>query len=570
MHQACLVLTSTSTRAYLRLPGAVKPNVVRHRLILEHSATAFGGFIYCTHPTLVALLIWLSTMEIHMRQIHPSINHGELSNELATILHSDNFKMLSTTPLNFHLQLLKDSQGMRAHIGSGFLTLPTAEAGEAFFSLYGDGPNSSLPRTPIFLRNKQIRFSRSRRPIRLPVLKSILNYPYKSPEEVTAERNHTHSTMPTNKQSVLVDSIQFGWLCRDYDTSVEWEKNVTGACYLAFQNDRREIIVHIIQGSQKYAIQIRRSQIRSISLHTYLGQEPVIHFDFDSPPIFLHEHASINPRSAKYPLHRRLSALPMDDHARTAPFTSQSLRLVCHSTGDLHKFRMLCREARFGQKIDDTEWPISRRNLFSAEALEALHRQLRKLHWPVSFQMLALLNGRAVDPHEALTLIPQIYSLSTKKGKEFTAAFLRALRPRLEIWDTEYNMVDALEAIRVFFDECLTEFTAHYKARDTSDTANFLSYHVNITPTAILLDGPFPERSNRVVRAYGPAHYEHFLRVAFCDEGHLQYRFDRDTDAPEFLQKRVGGFLHGGLTLAHRNFRFLAYSQSALKEHAVW
>src|ERR1700748_3359118 len=81
--------------------------------------------------------------------------------------------------------------------------------------------------------------------------------------------------------------------------------------------------------------------------------------------------------------------------------------------------------------------------------------------------------------------------------------------------------------------------------------------------------GPFPERTNRVIRTY-PGKEHHFIRVCFMDENKLQFRFDRDVDGPAFTRQRVGTILNQGIQVAGRNFQWVGYSMSALKEHAVW
>jgi RNA-dependent RNA polymerase len=57
--------------------------------------------------------------------------------------------------------------------------------------------------------------------------------------------------------------------------------------------------------------------------------------------------------------------------------------------------------------------------------------------------------------------------------------------------------------------------------------------------------------------------------VAFRDEDHLQYRWDREVDGATFVRQRVGQVLHDGFTIAGRNFQFLGYSQSQLHSHCV-
>jgi RNA-dependent RNA polymerase len=98
-------------------------------------------------------------------------------------------------------------------------------------------------------------------------------------------------------------------------------------------------------------------------------------------------------------------------------------------------------------------------------------------------------------------------------------------------------------------------------------------HHVIITPSRILLEGPYTTQSNRVIRHYlehDPTLAERFVRVEFRDEDHLAYRWDGDVDGTWFLQQRVGGILRHGFELGGRAFEFLAYSTSALREHSVW
>ena len=71
------------------------------------------------------------------------------------------------------------------------------------------------------------------------------------------------------------------------------------------------------------------------------------------------------------------------------------------------------------------------------------------------------------------------------------------------------------------------------------------------------------------MRAY-PGFENNFVRVVFTDEANLKFRFDKDFDGPAFIRNRVGGILRQGLVVAARKFEFLAYSMSALRDHAVW
>ena len=98
-------------------------------------------------------------------------------------------------------------------------------------------------------------------------------------------------------------------------------------------------------------------------------------------------------------------------------------------------------------------------------------------------------------------------------------------------------------------------------------------HHVIITPSRIVLEGPYMTESNRVIRHYqshDPSLADHFVRVEFRDEDRLAYRWDGDVDGTWFLQQRVGGVLRHGFELGGRAFEYLAYSTSALRQHSVW
>jgi RNA-dependent RNA polymerase len=98
-------------------------------------------------------------------------------------------------------------------------------------------------------------------------------------------------------------------------------------------------------------------------------------------------------------------------------------------------------------------------------------------------------------------------------------------------------------------------------------------HHVIITPSRILLEGPYTTQSNRVIRKYqdhDPALAERFIRVEFRDEDRLAYRWDGDVDGTWFLQQHVGGILRHGFELGGRAFEFLAYFTSALRGHSFW
>ncbi|KAH8834885.1 RNA dependent RNA polymerase-domain-containing protein [Flagelloscypha sp. PMI_526] len=96
----------------------------------------------------------------------------------------------------------------------------------------------------------------------------------------------------------------------------------------------------------------------------------------------------------------------------------------------------------------------------------------------------------------------------------------------------------------------------------------YQSYHVIITPTTQVLEGPLPDQSNSLLRRFGS--YDQFLRVSFQDEERCKLRRDQDVDIKDLLNARYLPILAEGLDIAGRHYEWLGYSMSGLKEHSFW
>lgn len=491
-------------------------------------------------------------MNIHIQNISFSVTPNDLIIHLATdILHSPNYARFSPIPINFHVQLFRDRKGNRIHGGSGTLTLPTADVGLELLREYGPQVNGGLPPKSSIVDRRIIKFSQSSHNVQQKIVDRIVRQPYRDPRAIEEQQHRTHTLQDT----VSVDTIQFGWECRDYVYSIEWEEHFRGVCFLSLDDERREIRIRIFKEGI-VTIAIRFSQIQNISVHHYsVTDEPIIYIASNMPPTFLKEGRK----------HERLSALPYNNHEAVAPYTSLALRLICSTKADLRKFRELSNTARL-HNIRDFDCPVERRGRFGTAVVETFERWLRALNWCISFQLVALVRSYAVDMREVLDLIPRIAKITQQEGKEYTAGLLCHFSPKVKamFWD------DNSQTVAQCFALAEETYSKTKRAPPIQEESLFESFHVTITPTTMSLEGPFRERSNRVIRSYQREHHESFLRVSFADEGRLSYRFDRDVDGPQFVRRRVGGFLFGGLTIARRKFVFLAYSQSALKEHAVW
>ncbi|KAJ6627235.1 RdRP-domain-containing protein [Mycena sp. CBHHK59/15] len=494
-------------------------------------------------------------IEVHLKDISFSTKHHQVVTELAKILHSPRYARFSAVPLNFVVYLFKDNRGNKPHSGSGSLTL-FQNAALQFLEEYGERSDGRPPLNILKIGGMRVKFSVGRKKPRPEVVERIQRFPFVDP--AVAEKKERR-TRVLHSQSIPIGALQFGWRCRDSVLSVEWEQNVDGS--LSFNDDKRQIRISFARSTETLFVAVRFSQIAS-ALLDISTKDPVIYLELYEPPIFESWTGT--------GLRQRLSCLPLSDHERVAPFTSTAIRVICTSPDDLNRFRQLGRTAGI-HNIYTSELYVERRGLFSANVLKKLQDHLKVLRWSVAFQVEALLRCGALDATEVLAIIPDIRLMVVSKGRSYTTSFTRDFGNKVLHWN-EFDG-DKPQTIQEFMADVEAEFAKSSAKMQSSlqstDKSLFQSLHVTISPTAIFLYGPF--RSNRVIRSFPSSKHDCFLRVSFADEGKLQYRWDREIDCVAFTRRRVGEFLiQKGLTIAGRNFQFLAYSQSALKEHAVW
>jgi hypothetical protein len=491
-------------------------------------------------------------MNIDIKNLDFSLSKAQVIKALTSVLHEAPFKALPDDPrMNFHVHLYKAKNVVHKNMGSGLLTLPTLEVGKKFLQMHRSAK-------PFRIGNRPVRFSDSAKPLQEDVLNKIRCQPFADPvdEDERSQWNREHDA-----SDLKVELLQFGWICRDYTFSVECEENCRDRCHMAFNDDRREIRLHLRLLEEFYIIVIPFASIINVSTSTNYDREHALVFYLNAPPAYEQQEQPGGKR-------RKLHHIPIPDHERVAPFTSMAIRIVCGSQRDIQRFRNLCRNARLN-KVDEYDYPVEHRNLFSEADMISIIYSFRSLPWKVAFQMEALLRNMAIDFKEAMTLYPVVQQMVQEKDAELVAKALREFRNQTDfLFHSEED--DAAEIVELFMRnvDALDQEDIVTPPRP-ADGSLYEAFHVDITPTSMYLDGPFIEQSNRVIRAHD-ARQDCFLRVSFVDEARLQYRFDHEIDGREFIKTRIGPLLYNGFKVAGRRFEFLAYSQSALREHAVW
>lgn len=337
---------------------------------------------------------------------------------------------------------------------------------------------------------------------------------------------------------INIHKIQFGWLTLDDIFSIEWEHSCLPIGHLMFNLDPAEILVTTaVNLSMSAVIRIRLTSIKSLSLHIHRDSqvsEPIVYMILYHPPSF--------ETQTEWTLNRRVSHLPLEGHEVVAPYTSETIRLVCKSERDLALFQELYHNAQSRQRkgvIQSWHQAIDRCNIFTPTAIAQVESFVRQLDWNVAFQVESLVRWLLVDVREMISLIPEIRAFIRLKGSEYTAAMLREFAIKMRSRRLESNEKwDSIE-------QCFTSAAKNHARREaekeekrlknsragtpprsdsTSEKSLFTSYHVTITPTSYYPEGPFTERSNSVIRKFDASKHECFLKVRFVDEGSVKYR----------------------------------------------
>lgn len=253
-------------------------------------------------------------------------------------------------------------------------------------------------------------------------------------------------------------------------------------------------------------------------------------------------------------------------HARIAPY-AHHVRIVLLESDDFLLFERLCRDAQCEprpMRLPERMVEAEKRGFFSESQLSKIEKWIIKMDWKHAFQIEALLRNGLLNTEDLLIgLRPSIDKLIKNEG-ERAADILRHFHDTLKERKPG-------ESPRKCFERVCVELS-HIRNIELSN-GSFSCHRITFTPTRMLLEGPYVTQSNRVIRRFqerNPKLIENFIRVDFRDEDRLSYRWDRDVDGAWFLQHRVGRILKDGFILAGRAFEFLAYSSSALREHAVW
>jgi len=491
-------------------------------------------------------------MDCYMRNIPFAVGEIELNRLLQPTLHGPIFEPVfqGGAPYDYRIQLFKPKRRGPPHSGCGIITVPTEAIGLRLIQLGS-----------IEVHGRAVAFTTSNKPARSAHI-TLVQRAYQDP--VVREREEQRrAELATH---ISINYVQFCW-AGFKEVSIEWEKQ--GDWFVSFDDDNRAIVLQL----NSWRIVIRNTTIDSV-------EEDVdfFHLVLDFPPTLEVEETTVDPLdlnplldalgfSAPPPLRNRQSTLEEEQQA-IIPFVNVLRFRLANPNSGGEKFRG--KMQLIDRRVHGYRGPRpTHLRLFTTHSLGELQEWCKRQEYQISFQVHAILCKRLIPPATLLDLVPIFGQIIQDLTSDEVVDILKRFGQFISEPEEGQGDWKPSRILRFCIDKRATNVARRVVSPEESSRL-FECYHVAITPTSQLLSGPIPETSNRVLRWY-PEYQHHFLRVQFTEEdGNNNIRMDREVDNPKFVLKRIGGVLKNGIKVAGRRFEFLAYSQSALREHAVW
>ncbi|GAA6030286.1 hypothetical protein JCM8097_009029 [Rhodosporidiobolus ruineniae] len=510
----------------------------------------------------------------------------------------------SAAPVNFSVNVFTNKSKKNGRLATNAnVTVADADLAERFLRYYGASGLS--------IKGRTARCWRSNRPVDPVRVRELRTNPFVSPSEERERQNE----LSRLQEPIPLARVEFGRISSGQRGEVTFNRAYSHRLVggkVSLDSEKLELVVSSTESQP--TIRISLSSIKSSqaaagasSVLLSLSHGPT-YFDRPGRNRLLEQLEQFDPfgilDDAQLPPRQRCSSLG-DEHAQVAAFSSLHLLLVFPSIRDAEIFcnrrskRVRLPQTKQVSAMQVRDWPL-------LEELRRLKPRLARLDLRIAFQLELLLHNGFLDPRQVLDLVPTTTTLAQSKGAEQTERILSRfatglIRSRGERWDVgedeewheeEDDYLDPQSLPRPFDQrpgqlrnpsalhgvdlvqqlQAVAAATHKIPTVDPDDTNRiYFSRHVILLPSGMRLEGPLVDESNSILRQY-PDHLDHFLRVSIRDEdASSRIQPDQSTTAA-YLKSRFGPIFssNGGLALCGRNFSFLGYSQSALKEHSTF
>lgn len=515
-------------------------------------------------------------MDIFMRSVALAATEEDVKVELARILHRVPFPLEPV--MNFDVTLFKkyDKRGK-----VGILTLPVESAGRTFLASYG---NSGVP-----IKGVRAFFGLSNKPVNEEKVTMLKSLPWRDPQRLREERERR---IREGKPYEL-RSYAFGRFRADGSFSSEFvaEGSTDIACdlerkqvrFTLRKQSRRsnlddDIITYMVnmalQSDPTTVVSYLPRTIDSI-IESSAAKEPILFLKANAFPMFSTETTVLNDRIES----RRSQGLLPDVSMPPGCFS-----LVCTFTneGDKEAFKYAA-QSRFHIRC------VTKRAAIHVCENPSTHHDtgpildfLSDLPFQLAFEVEKAVANWTLSHLDAQSLMAQLGRLRDDHGDAAAPIFRRFItlledeavnkqsRRKDQSRQNRGAPLTLEDRLTQAIDLHLEEQSRPRKrlAPALPSPAVSYSYHMILTPTRYILEGPIADQSNSVLRRF--EHHECFLRVSFQDENRSKLRQDAEMSILDLLKKRYRPVLLTGCSVAGRLYEMLGYSMSGLKEQSLW
>ncbi|EIW57530.1 RdRP-domain-containing protein [Trametes versicolor FP-101664 SS1] len=515
-------------------------------------------------------------MEIQVSDLNYSATVWDVKRGFAQALHSELFynpNAHKSRRVNFRVQFKKEGgPGSLSNDGTATLIVPDRKLGDDFLRwAFKRGNNVRVDGRRVWLRANDKRPSRA-------MVESLLKTPYIDP---TLEEERAVLVGRIGQIGIVLDAIQFGVYYRRPDDppeanrrfSNEYEirRTDTFAGKLCFDYNHKLLRIEMGNSVTEYNsthIVTDTDNIKKVAYGVNAAGQYYVCFDLYCPPRFERQQM-YRTYTGEYQkdnkgFRERLTFLDKP-HQSVGPFAFQ-LRVVLNDPSARKDLKTLCYEAgvRSSGKVQiDTDVC----GFYRPETMRAVRSWIMRFEWPVAFQLEALLRNGLLNTGDMLDLRTDVEELH-QEDPDFAADALRHFFEKLQSKQRSETVVECFKNT-LAKDREVQESLSGEDADVPESKGTLKCFHVIVTPTRILLEGPYDTQSNRVVRKYHD-YRENFVRVEFRDENRMAFRWPKEVNSASLIEERFGTILKEGLEIAGRRFRFLGYSNSGLREHTTW
>ncbi|KAM0717022.1 hypothetical protein Q7P37_006874 [Cladosporium fusiforme] len=470
-----------------------------------------------------------------------------------------------------------------------FITVLDPAAGQRFLSFYGvpqNTPRHQQSREAIMCNGQRLRCQKSRNePSEFDIGALRLEASKRMAQQVTTVTQDSKRTRRFN-----ISNIRCGmWDFDDDSQRLVFQSQFTLQRAGTITFGLREAIVLLGNfGEDQVRMDVNYFACENVTLADY--HIPTITFTLQHNPKFYQVKGddvleaglrglTLGPTAGRQTPITKVRVLGLNDaHQRiTGPCRVYQVRLV--EAGALSKVKSLLHSSpkmpSTYSLATDIRYPKDtlERAILKLENLLTETRKYGNMPFPVRFQLDRLVRNGCLPPSKVTALLPTAHSIWKQRGPDPISNALAKLARHLPVPGPDtYNdyTIASLEA-------SLHEFAESYDYHAHNNPYELVKRHQHInlvhrtviTPTALYLEGPEPEPTNRVLRRYADS-TDFFMRVVFTDEDGGPVRYDPRASQRFVYDERFRNVLLQSIIIAGRGFDFLGFSHSALRAHSCW